>query len=334
MLCVILSLSGPLPGRKNILERALEHVLADDSFKINATQTIQVRKQAESLLQWCVKGGNSDIIEDFTRTLMKSLKEILTSARKPSFAYNTEKIWKGFFLLRSSPSFVDKWTNFLRTTNEPAKPVLFQHLTDLIFRDCLNEHFKVLHLNDQESSAELTNAEKGVLRYVAGYVCRQLRKKLERESHKYKEEMVLCLMELIKGQDSEEHGTDEEWTDLIDRGGLWHIKGTTYQFFCAMEYVVREVLTILVKPSSRSKQEIVEKVTSDEDVQFYWLIVTADFEIDDPMIHEILLNKIVELFLTIRGFSLASGWLEKYKQCTKKPTQRTKSLRRELHDAT
>ena len=49
MLCVIyiLSLSGPLPGRKNILVRALEHVLADVSFKINATQTIQVRKQAE-----------------------------------------------------------------------------------------------------------------------------------------------------------------------------------------------------------------------------------------------------------------------------------------------
>ena len=58
-----------------------------------------------------------------------------------------------------------------------------------------------------------------------------------------------------------------------------------------MEYVVREVLTILVKPSSQSKQEIVKKVTSDEDVQFYWLIVTADFEIDDPMVHEVLLNK-------------------------------------------
>ena len=191
------------------------------------------------MLQWCVKGENSNSIEEFTRTLTKSLKENLTSARKPSFAYNTEKIWKGFFLLRSSPNFVDKWTNFLRTANEAAKPVLFQHLIDLIFRDCLNKHFKVLHLNDQESSAKLTDAENGFLRYVAGYVCRQLRKKFEKESHEYKEEMVLCLMELIKGQDSEEHGTDKEWTDLIDRGGLWYIKGITYQF-CAVEYVCSE----------------------------------------------------------------------------------------------
>ena len=314
--------------------RAFDHVLADDSFEINAPRTIQVRKLAESLLQWCMEGENSDIVEDFTRILTKSLKEILTSAKKPLFSYNTDKIWNGYFLLRSSPNFVDKWTNFLRAANEPATPVLFQHLTDVIFRGCLNEHFKILYLDEQESSAELTDAEKGVLQYVAGYVCRQLRKKFERESHEYKEELVLCLMELIKGQDSEENGTDEEWSNLIDRGGLWHIKGTTHQFFCAMEYVVREVLTILVKPSSQSKQEIVKKVTSDEDVQFYWLIVTADFEFDDPMVHEVLLNKMVELFLTIRGFSLASGWLEKYKQCTKKPTQRTKSLRRELHDAT
>ena len=29
-------------------------------------------------------------------------------------------------------------------------------------------------------------------------LCRQLRKKLERDSHEFKEEMILCLMELVK----------------------------------------------------------------------------------------------------------------------------------------
>ena len=36
--------------------------------------------------------------------------------------------------------------------------------------------------------------------------------------------MVLCLMELVKDQDAEQAGTDEEWINLIDRGGLWHVK--------------------------------------------------------------------------------------------------------------
>ena len=78
-----------------------------------------------------------------------------------------------------------------------------------------------------------------------------------------------------------------------------------------------------------------QRVTSDDDdAQFYWLIVTADFEIDDYEVHGILLQKIVELYVTVCGFSLASCWLEWYKQRTKQSTQGTKSLRRELHDGT
>jgi len=57
--------------------------------------------------------------------------------------------------------------------------------------------------------------------------------------------------------------------------------------FCAIKYVVREVLNMLVKPSPLSKAEMVRKVTSDNDVQFYWLIVTVDFKVDDHVIHEI-----------------------------------------------
>ena len=47
--------------------------------------------------------------------------------------------------------------------------------------------------------------------------------------------MVLCLMELVKSQDTVQGGTDEEWTNMIDRGGLWHIKECTYQFFHVVE---------------------------------------------------------------------------------------------------
>ena len=129
-------------------------------------------------------------------------------------------------------------------------------------------------------------------------------------------------------------GADEEWTDLIDRGGLWHVKETTYRFFRAIEDVVRHVLKTLVHPSAPPKCEIIQRTTSDDDVQYYWLFVVADFEIDSQEIHAILLQKIVELYVTVRGFSIASGWLEQYKQHTKHSTQRTKSLRREIHDST
>ena len=70
---------------------------------------------------------------------------------------------------------------------------------------------------------------------------------------------------------------------------------------------------------------------SDDNVQFYWLIASADFEIDDAETKDLLLTKIVQLFLTVRGFSLAGVSMEIHKQSTKKGTQRAKSLRRDVY---
>ena len=96
---------------------------------------------------------------------------------------------------------------------------------------------------------------------------------------------------------------------------------------------MREGLKGLKKPSKHSKSELIDTVTGN-DVQFIWLLATAEFEIEDHDVHEALFQKVVELFVTVRGFSLASAWLEKFKQKTKKPTKKTKSLRRDIHDAT
>ena len=81
------------------------------------------------------------------------------------------------------------------------------------------------------------------------------------------------------------------------------------------------------------REEMVQKVVTSDDVQFYWLITTADFDIDESEVHTALLKEIVQLYVTIRGFAYSSFWVEKYKQSTKKSTQRSKSLRRDLYDS-
>ena len=44
------------------------------------------------------------------------------------------------------------------------------------------------------------------------YICRHLRKKLERGNHEFKEEMILCLMDLVKDPQDDEAKleTDEQ----------------------------------------------------------------------------------------------------------------------------
>jgi len=64
----------------------------------------------------------------------------------------------------------------------------------------------------------------------------------------------------------------------------------------------------------------------DDDVLFYWEIASADFEIDDHETKGLLLTKIVQLFLIVKGFSFAGVMMERHKQYTKQSTQRSKSL--------
>ena len=311
--------------QENLLIKALRVVLEDESFKIKTPATIKARGAAQKFLEWCLR--NPDV-DSFCKQPTESLQKVICNSAKKCFRYNKEKLWREFYLLRSSKEFTKQWTDFLPKTTPPIEPVVYQHLTDVVFKFLLQDHFKIEYLNEEPT--EMNENERNTLHYVAGYVCRKLRTKIERGNHELKEEMVLCLMELVKDENTHACGANEEWTNLVDRGGLWHVKGTTYQLFCAIEYQIREVLSALLRPSLPSKAEMIKTIVSDDDVQFYWLIASADFEIDDKETHEILLTKIVEELLTLRGFSKAGAWMEKFKQSTKKPTQRVRSLRSEL----
>ena len=71
---------------------------------------------------------------------------------------------EGVYQLRILQEFVKQWTDFVAVVDEPVKPVLFQHLSDLIFRMLIEQHFEIVHLD-----GELTENENAALRYVVGY---------------------------------------------------------------------------------------------------------------------------------------------------------------------
>ena len=309
--------SFALIGRSEMLFSVLKDVLEDDSFKISSSVVKSARQTAASLLEWCDKTENKAIISKFMKYVTDKLSEAVKSSSTKRF--NKEKIWQRYFTLRSSNEFIQKWKWFLVQAELPATPVLFQHSTDLLFQSIIKETYQVKNSDNPNEDISMTDDEKNVLHYVAGYVCRHLRKKIERSSHPFKEE-------LVKGDsddDDEDMGTVEEWTNIIDRGGLWH---TTYSFFLAIEEEIRHHLPLL-QSSGSHKHHHSKSITSSEDVLFHWLITTADFEIEDSDVHEELLTRIVELYVTIRCYAFATVSMEKFKQNHKKSTQRSKPLR-------
>ena len=135
--------------------------------------------------------------------------------------------------------------------------------------------------------------------------------------------MIQCLIDM-SGDEMEERGT-EDWTNLIDRGGLWHISDTTYSLFHSMEEEIRKYL--IPSTLNNSKEKIIKSIVENEEVLFEWCMISSNA--NEPESNE-LLHMIVELYVTIRGFSFASSIVEMYKKRSKKVLQKGKGLRKEL----
>ena len=54
---------------------------------------------------------------------------------------------------------------------------------------------------------------------------------------------------------------------------------------------------------------MIKEITSSEDVLFYWQICSADFEIEDSEVHDLLL-----LYVSMRGHSYSNALMEKFKK--------------------
>ncbi len=82
-------------------------------------------------------------------------------------------------------------------------------------------------------------------------------------------------------------------------------------------------------PSVDSSNKILLKtIIDDEDVQFCWSMLSVDIEDEDHSSE--LLQTIVQLWVTIRGFAITSAWMEEYKRASKKTTKGSKGLRKRL----
>ena len=139
-------------------------------------------------------------------------------------------MWSKFHQLRTSTSFKKLWENFLKISlmDDNNNPIMYQHISTLVFKELIKEKFPAPPLPDTHSSGPqcLTYEEKNALNYAAGYIPRALHKQLEHSKHQLKEELILCLHEL-----TEDDGIDDEsqdWIKQIDRGDLKHVNFAMY----------------------------------------------------------------------------------------------------------
>ena len=110
---------------------------------------------------------------------------------------------------------------------------------------------------------------------------------------------------------------------------------STYTLFTEIEVRVRKQLFVSFDRRSTDedlRESIIDSVSSDEDIQFYWTILSVDIESEDQA--TVVLKQIIGLWLTVCGFSIAGKWMDQYLQISKQSTAKKKGLRTELKRAT
>lgn len=137
----------------------------------------------------------------------------------------------------------------------------------------------------------------------------------------------IIILRFIKGSENINHDS-EDWTDAIDRGGLKHVSDTLFMFFYSMEKELRcHVRAKCASEIEGIKEKVIKKIIENDDVTFYWSVVAANWEEEEA---GVLLEMVIQHWVTIRGFSYASAFVEKYKQKNKKTVQKSKGLRKNL----
>lgn len=317
----------------------------DSEFSIQSTPAVNAFKTAEKVLSWIEKHSLEASL--FEKALMTKLSGCIqhantgisgvdVSASATAWKKRREHTWTNYHTLRTSEDYKACWRVFLGNIYGQSTEVsvmFYQYVSDYVLKKLLKQHHPVpstetqpIACCSQACSVGLTFEEKSGLCYAAGYVPRALKRKLLKSSHPLKNDLLLCLLDLLDDGD-DEYIDDEatQWIDLIDRGGLTRVNGLTLEVFVCMENELRSHLS---QPVVHSLGTAVKKgICDNEDVKFFWSMLSAGW---DQQSASTLLEMIVDEWVKIRGFSYASAWIEQYKIAQKKTLQKSKGIRKQL----
>ena len=208
-------------------------------------------------------------------------------------------------------------------------PFLPQCVNHPVFNVFLVEHFSS---SCTESPVELkmTAEDENALRYTCFPEANASISATNNKSNSVCELNIVLSGMAVAGRESSFSEYTTEWIHQVDCGGLFHVSEQAYFFFRALELKTRITLPDHLKLMHGSKQSLICDVMEDEDVQTCWTMIAVDINGEEDA--QELLQNIVELWLTIRGFSTTAVWLEEYKRALKKTTKKSKSLCRGLKD--
>ena len=162
-------------------------------------------------------------------------------------------VWKAFHAMRTSDEMSSIWNAFV-THNSIAhdeSQLLLQLLMDRLLKALIKNEGR--RVPSTSNTPTLNQREQNAVRYMAGYVAVALLKKYKRPTKKEALQKKHNFFVQVFSQMKASHQPGDvdsladytrSWSDLIDRGGLYHIGDEVARLFEAIEMVVRRHLEV------------------------------------------------------------------------------------------
>lgn len=193
-----------------------------------------------------------------------------------------------------------------------TKAIHLQTINRLIFNELLVQHFSVVGDTPEPKStssawASMTVDEEEAVRYAAGYVSMKLKKHFMKKSTSKAANFVECLTHMaVDGEEASFLQYTQTWTKLVGRGGLFEVSDTTFLFFKSIEVQIQRLLPEHLWNPTSSKEQLVGSIVNEENVNILWSVLATDLKDEGECAS--LLEAIVDMWLTMRGFAMAGSW--------------------------
>lgn len=187
-----------------MLKKSVSFVLSDKGFSIASERAQKALTCADRVLAWISDPVNLKEALDFAIKMVPLVQQIISLSTVRDPHSHRERMWELYYKLCSCNGFRSLWENFIKVSvGLEADPVFYQFVTKLIMEDFIKSMFPVKtkvtdsEQSNEESPRSLDYEEHNALCYTVGYIIRSVLQKIKRSNHKHKDELVLCLKELM-----------------------------------------------------------------------------------------------------------------------------------------
>ena len=322
-----------------ILRSAICAIFDDEDCQLDTPRMKLAKEAAKVILDSsadCHHDGQ-DMFESFADKIVGTYQKLVPDPAIPKSkkAFDNKKrhLWSKFHSARISELRV-LWKEYFQSSALDVKyledPLLCEYVNEKLFGMFVKTMYEV---NEQQIVvADPTENDLNALRYAAGYVPWKLLQKYSKPTctDPNRQDFIVCLSSLSQKGEGSVTSTyleyTKRWLLAIDRGGLFHIHDEAYNMFYEIECLVKKFLTTL-DGFEKDKQDAIAQIANNDSIQFYWSMIAVEL---DDIVGQQLLTEIIELWVTIRGFSIAGAFVEQYKQITKSCTKKSTGLRKQL----